>query len=133
MTFQKIKEQVMFQTNNDADDLEDFLPHIDDYVNEGYDLLAKAWDRKHVPTGSFPRLKYDDDIPALPYWTHRALADYATWLVYRNGNPQRQQRGTYFLQSFREVLAKISDEGGASGLNEDGTLKDYSQFRNIPV
>jgi hypothetical protein len=133
MTFAEIKEQVMFQTNNDADDLDDYLPHVDDYVNEGYDRLVKAWAKNHVPADDYPKLEEDDDEPSLPGWTHRALADYATWLIYRNGNPQKQQRGLYFLRHFEEVLAMISDEGGADGLNEDGTLKRYNRFVNIPV
>ena len=40
MTLKQIQDQVMFQTNNDADDLPDFLPHLHDYINEGYDLLV---------------------------------------------------------------------------------------------
>lgn len=133
MTFKEIKDQVMFQTNNDADDLEDYLPHVNDYVNEGYDRLIKAWAKNHVPVGEFPKLVYDEDIPAIPYWTHRALADYATWLVYRNGNPQKQQRGQYFLRGFNDVLTTISDEGGLDGLNPDGTRKRFNRFINIPV
>jgi hypothetical protein len=133
MTFQEIREQVMFQTNNDADDLEDYLPHVSDYVNEGYDRLVKAWAQKHVPVAEFPPLKYDDDIPAIPNWTHRALVDYATWLVYRNGNPQKQQRGLYFLRAFEDVLARIADEGGIDGLDDDGNRKVFKKFVNIPV
>ena len=133
MTFKEIKDQIMFQTNNDADDLEDFLPHVNDYVNEGYDKLVNAWAKNHIPITDYPTLEDDTDVPALPYWTHRALADYATWLVYRNGNPQKQQRGMYFLQAFQQVLATISDEGGAAGLNEDGTRKRFNRFVNIPV
>jgi len=132
MTFKEIKEQVMFQTNNDADDLEDYLPHIGDYVNEGYDKIVKAWAKGHVPTGSYPRLVYDEDIPAVPQWIHRALVDYATWLVYRNGNPQKQQRGLYFRQAFEEVISRIVGEGGLAGLNEDGTTKGFNRFINIP-
>jgi len=133
MTFKEIKEQVMFQTNNDADDLEDYLPHVEDYVNEGYDKIIKAWAKGHVPTGGYPRLVYDEDIPAVPHWIHRALADYATWLVYRNGNPQKQQRGLYFKQAFDEVISRINGEGGLSGLNADGTIKQYKNFINIPT
>lgn len=133
MTFKEIREQVMHQTNNDPEDLEDYLPHINDYVNEGYDLLVGAWAKTHVPAGGYPHLKYDEDIPALPYWTHRALVDYATWLIYRNGNPQKQQRGMYFLRSFEGVKAKIADEGGIDGLNPDGTRKKFNKFINIPV
>lgn len=132
MTFKEIKEQCMFQTNNDADDLEDYLPHIDDYINDGYDRLVKAWSRDHIPV-SYPRLSEDEDEPQLPEWTHRALCDWATWLIYRNGNPQKQQRGLYFREAFNEILAKIAADGGADGLNEDGTLKRYNTFINIPV
>lgn len=132
MTFIEIKEQVMFQTNNDADDLEDYLPHLDDYVNDGYDRLVKVWTKSHTPQADYPRLSADTDEPNLPEWLHRPLCDWATWLVYRNGNPQKQQRGYAFKSAFEEILAKIADEGGAAGLNEDGTSKQYKYFRNIP-
>lgn len=133
MTFAEIKNQVMFQTNNDAEDIEDYLPHVDDYVNEGYDRLVKVWTKTHhIPGGEYPRLEEDEDEPNLPEWTHRAIVDWATWLVYRNGNPQKQQRGYAFRNSFEEVLAKLSDEGGLSGLNPDGTTKQYTHFINIP-
>ena len=133
MTFAEIKNQIMFQTNNDAEDIEDYLPHVDDYVNEGYDRLVKVWTKTHhIPGDEYPRLEEDDDEPNLPEWTHRAIVDWATWLVYRNGNPQKQQRGYAFRNSFEEVLARLSDEGGLSGLNEDGTTKQYKNFYNIP-
>ena len=133
MTFKEIKDQIMFQTNNDADDIEDYLPHVDDYVNDGYDRLVSVWTKNHIPQTDYPRLKEDNDVPQTPEWTHRALCDWATWLCYRNGNPQKQQRGLYFRQAFEDVLAKISGEGGADGLNADGTQKQYRNFINIPV
>lgn len=132
MTLKEIKDQVMFQTNNDAEDIDDYLPHVDDYINDGYDRLVSAWTKNHVPQESYPRLEDDDDEPNLPEWLHRYLADWATWLVYRNGNPQKQQRGMAYRYAFEEVLAKIADQGGADGLNEDGTQKRYRNFINIP-
>lgn len=132
MTLAEIKNQVMFQTNNDVEDLGDYEPHINDYVNEGYDRLMSVWSKNHVPVAA-DRLEMDMDEPALPEWTHRALVDYATWLVYRNGNPQKQQRGMAYLNGFNEVLAKIADEGGAEGMNPDGSRKRYNKFINIPV
>ena len=132
MTLAEIKNQVMFQTNNDAEDLGDYEPHINDYVNEGYDRLVSAWDKSHVSIGEYDRLEIDSDEPLLPEWTHRALVDYATWLIYRNGNPQKQQRGMAYLNAFNQIERKILDEGGAAGLNEDGSLKRYNKFRNIP-
>lgn len=131
MTLAEIKEQVMFQTNNDAEDLGDYEPHINDYVNEGYDRLVSAWNKGHVTDDN--RLEMDMDEPELPLWIHRALVDYATWLIYRNGNPQKQQRGMTYLNNFQQILSKILDEGGAAGLNEDGTQVRYNKFRNIPV
>ena len=133
MTFSDIKNQIMFQTNNDVDDLEDFLPHIDDYVNEGYDKIAIVWDHQHVPSDEYPRLTDDDDIPNLPEWLHRFIADWATWLVYRNGNPQKQQRGRAYWQSFMDMLSSLADGGGKAGLNSDGSQKRYKNFVNIPM
>ena len=132
MTLGEIKDQVMFQTNNDADDVGDFLPHLVDYVNEGYDLLMNAWNRTHIPAAEYDRLENDSDEPELPEWIHRSLADWATWLVYRNGNPNKQQRGYPFRTAFDEVLARIRGEGGEAGLNEDGSRKIFNKFRNIP-
>jgi len=132
MTLAEIKNQIMFQTNNDEEDIEDYMPHVVDYINDGYDRLVKVWTKSHLPNGEYERLEYETDEPILPEWTHRALCDWATWLVYRNGNPQKQNRGMAFRSAFMEVLAKLSDEGGAAGLNEDGTSKQYKHFINIP-
>ena len=126
MTLAEIKNEIMFQTNNDVDDLGDFQPYLLDYINEGYDRLAYAWDGKHIATGDaeWPALMADVDVPKVPEWTHRALADWATWLVYRNGNPQKQNRGYAFRSAFEEILGKILSEGGANGA--------VSKFYNIP-
>ena len=133
MTLLEIKNQVMFQTNNDADDIVDYLPFVVNYINDGYNRLVKAWTNGNEPMHHFPPLQYDDDIPALPNWAHQALADWATWLCYRNGNPQKQNRGLYFRNAFEEIKARISDEGGQAGMNEDGSQKKYEYFRNIPT
>lgn len=132
MTLAEIKAQIMFQTNNDEEDIEDYLPHVIDYINDGYDRLVKAWSKNHIPSGDFEKLMYESDEPALPEWTHRALCDWATWLIYRNGNPQKQQRGMAYRAAFEEVLAKIAGEGGASGLDENGNQIVFRNFRNIP-
>jgi phosphatidylethanolamine-binding protein (PEBP) family uncharacterized protein len=133
MTFAEIKDQVMFQTNNDAEDIADFLPHVNDYINEGYDRLVKVWTKSHLPREDYPWLTEDTDVPELPEWTHRAIADWATWLCYRNGNPQKQQRGMAYRNAFEEICAMMADEGGAAGLNADGTSKQYKNFINIPL
>ena len=132
MTLGEIKDQIMFQTNNDPEDVGDYLPHLVDYINDGYDRLMNVWAKHHIPAGDYDRLEIDPDEPELPEWTHRALVDWATWLVYRNGNPQKQQRGYAFREAFERILSKIADEGGANGLNEDGTRKIYKNFYNIP-
>ena len=102
MTLGEMKNEVMFQTNNDAEDVGDFMPALTDYVNDGYDRLVFVYAHKHVATGSteFPPLSADTDVPAVPEWTHRYLADWATWLVYRNGNPQKQSRGMAYREHF---------------------------------
>ena len=132
MTLSEIHEQIMFQTNNDADDLGDYTPHIDDYINEGYDRIVIIWDNKHVPCTDYPRLENGTDVPNLPECIHRYIADWATWLIYRNGNPQKQNRGMAFRSSFEEMLAKLAGQGGKAGLDEDGNPKKYRKFINIP-
>ena len=133
MTLAEIKAQIMFQTNNDAEDIEDYLPHVNDYINDGYDRLMSVWQKDHVPGETYAKLQEDTDEPELPEWIHRYICDWATWLVYRNGNPQKQQRGRAYYESFMEILNKLSGMGGASGLNTDGSMKVYKNFRNIPV
>ena len=124
----EIKEQVMAQTNNDVDDLGDFMPFLMDYINEGYDRLVYAWAETHISDATnaeWPRLHEEYEKPKTPEWTHRALADWATWLVYRNGNLQKQQRGYPFRAAFEEVLAKVLAEGGKKG--------KVRNFYNIPI
>lgn len=124
----EIKDQVMAQTNNDADDLEDFMPFLMDYINEGYDRLVYAWADEHTSDergAAWPRLHNDHEAPKTPEWTHRALADWATWLVYRNGNPQKQNRGYPFRAAFEEILAKVTADGGNKG--------KVRNFFNIPI
>jgi len=132
MTLSEIQEQVMFQSNNDADDLGDFTPHINDYINEGYDRIVVVWDSQHVPSTDYPKLEEDTDEPNIPEWIHRFIADWATWLIYRNGNPQKQNRGMAYRAAFEEMLSKLADMGGKNGLNEDGSVKKYKNFYNIP-
>lgn len=132
MTLSEIQAQCMFQTNNDADDLGDFTPHIDDYINDGYDRIVQIWDSSHVPSSDYPRLVDGEDLPNLPEWIHRYIADWATWLIYRNGNPQKQQRGMAYKYAFEELLGRLAGAGGKNGMNEDGSLKKYRNFINIP-
>ena len=37
-----------------------------------------------------------------------------------------------YRSSFEEILSQIAGEGGADGLNEDGSIKQYKNFINIP-
>lgn len=122
MTLGEIKAMVMFQTNNDADDLGDFMPYLLDYVNEGYDQLLEARDHTHITDQN--ALKADQDVPDLPLWTHRALADWATWLVYRNGNPQKQNRGYQFRAAFYSVMSQLREMNSTGGR--------VTRFKNIP-
>ena len=124
MNVLEIKNEVMFQTNNDIDDLPDFLPHLNDYINEGYDKLVYAYAGEHLSESKYPTLREGSDSPKLPDWTHRALADYATYMIYRNGNPQKQQRGYAYLSLFNETRNEIRDQGGNRG--------KVRNFFNIP-
>lgn len=126
MNVGEIKQLVMHQTNNDADDLGDFMPFLMTYLNDGYDRLVYAWARQHChpEDAEYFFLQRDTDVPALPKWAHKALADWATWMIYRNGNIQKQNRGVPFLQAFQEILSRITSENGKKGR--------IRNFYNIP-
>ena len=66
MTLAEIKAQIMFQTNNDEEDIDDYLPHVVDYINDGYDRLVKVWTKNHAPQEEYPWLSADTDTPNLP-------------------------------------------------------------------
>ena len=114
MTLSEINAQIMFQTNNDIDDLGDFKPHITDYINQGYDLLVEAYTGEHVTADSetYPAFVDNSDEPNLPEYSHRAIVDFATYLIYRNGNIVKQNRGQAYYSAFYEVLVKLKYEGG---------------------
>lgn len=128
MTLSDIKTRIMFQTNNDASDVGDYLPHLVDYINEGYALLLYAWAGVYPAPAhdAYPTLDADTDTPVTPEWTHNAIADYGTWLVYRNGNASKQQRGMRYLAAFEDVKARIYAFGGKDAT---GAVRN---FKNIP-
>lgn len=135
MTLRELKEHIMFQTNNDADDLGDFLPHITNYINEGYDKVVFAWCGEHVSVDSdnYNPLSHDKSQPDVPDWTHRAIADWATWLIYRNGNSNKQARGQMFRASAEGVLNAIrgmTDTEKGVSRNDAARAKRY--IINIP-
>ena len=114
MDLSAIKQQVMFQIGADASDVQDFLPHLTRYINEGYDRLTMAAYGCHVSEESceYPPLMHDRSTPVLPEWTHTTIADFATWLICRNGNTQRQNRGLAFRKAFENVESRLRLYGG---------------------
>lgn len=135
MNLSELKNTVMFQTNNDADDLGDFLPYLTNYLNEGYDRLVYAFCGEHVSDDSetYTYLRNDRSSPELPDWTHHAIADWATWLVYRNGNTQKQNRGYQFRSSFEQVENRLRGMTPEEKGLDSASVSSYGRkFINIP-
>ena len=138
MTFESMMQRALFQYNADWDDLEDYTPHVDAYVNDGYDQVLFAITGKHLDEiAPFKTLVSGEDNevePGVPAWTHLPICDYATYMLYRNGNPQKQQRGLQFLRNFEECLGKCKDLAGRVTLDETtGEMtfrKELPQFYN---
>ena len=109
MDLSALRQQVLFQIGGDAEDVQDFLPFLNDYLNEGYDRLMMAAYGRHVSAEETdePPLSHDRSTPCLPGWTHRAIADWATWLICRNGSAQRQNRGYAFRRAFEDVESRL--------------------------
>lgn len=114
MDLSALRQQVMFQIGSDAEDVQDFLPYLTQYINEGYDRLVMAAYGRHVSNeeDDYLPLSHDRSTPNLPDWTHRAIADWATWLICRNGNTQRQNRGYAFRKAFEDVESRVRGVDG---------------------
>lgn len=123
MTLSAMEELVMVQTNNDIEDVTEYETQLPVYLNEGYNKLYKKWMREYPETP----LADEDDVPLLPDYMHKYICDWATWLMYRNGNPSKQQRGLYFRNSFDEFLGSLEDGGGL----DDESRRSAMRFRNL--
>jgi len=137
MTFGELKALVMNQTTNDAVDLADFEPYLSTYLNEGYDKLFYAFTSQRLAAGgAAPPLTAANDSPKLPAWSHRTLADYATWMLYRNGNQQRQQRGYVYQGAFEAVMNEalalrgrlVDTDGDGIPDAEDNTPRSFTNL-----
>ena len=117
MTLNDLEKRALFQTNNDFDDLSEFSPAIVQYINEGYDELTMAYDRLHLDeqaedgTTPYTTLSTSTQACQLPDWLHSYIADYATYMLYRNGNQMKQNRGMLFYQRFLEGKRKAEWDG----------------------
>jgi hypothetical protein len=132
MNLGEMRRRVLYQTNNDVDDLGDFQPYLTDYINEGYDMAAMAYAKQHVHADSdtYQPLNHEKSSPEVPGWLHAAIADWATWLVYRNGSVQKQNRGRAYMMSamemFNKAIGMTSDETGVA-------VSEYGRYiKNIP-
>ena len=111
MELREIRAQVLFQAGSDQEELGEYLPHLRDYINDGYDRLMLAFRGVHVGMDQeYPPLEHDRSLPDLPAWAHSALADWATWMLYRSGSAQKQARGYAFRASFEAVEARLRAE-----------------------
>jgi hypothetical protein len=107
--FYELKQRAVYQAVSDADEVEELTPYVDQYINEGYERLLTMAGLTENP------LLLDEDEPVLPEWMHPAIADYATFLLLRNGNPQRQSRGIQFRAAYEETVARFFRDGGLVG------------------
>lgn len=122
MTFAEIRARVIFQMNADSEDTADYQPALDGYINDGYARMLYALTKCRIRTAVHPALTADTDVPKTPEWTHDAIADYATYLCYRNGNPQKQSRGNAFYNRFREAMSEATALSGGVTVADDGTI-----------
>ena len=70
-------------------DYTEYEPSLGAYINEGYGKLLYAYDKTRVGDETNPALA-EIRTPGIPEHAHRAIADYATYMLYRNGSPERQ-------------------------------------------
>lgn len=60
-------------------------------------------------------LEEETQEPQIPQGAHMALADYATWRFYSNGNIAKQQRGQFYYQRFLRELDRLKPQHQRGG------------------
>lgn len=115
MLMGEIRDLVMHQIGDDLDDLKDYQPFIERYIMDGYDRLHEAYHKKHLEDDAVFNVR---DYPNVPTWMHAGIADYATYLMYRNGNQSKQNRGMMYYQNFIDIESK------AKGAKKWNSLKN---------
>lgn len=128
MNLGELKRLALFQTNNDEEELEELGPYLTEYLNEGYRRLWQAFGRG----GGFEPLRHDRSRPEVPEWTHHAIADWAAWLMYRNGSGQKQGRGLLFQRAFEDVIARVRAMTEAEKKEAEASPEEGRRFRHIP-
>lgn len=123
MNLKELKTTVMHQIGGDEGDLADYQPYLTDYLNDGYDRLMYACQGQHITDdhSSCSPLTNDRSVPDLPQWAHGAIADWAAWLLLRNGGADSQSRGLAFRRSFEQTEKRLRSEKCTQ-----------NRFRNIP-
>ena len=143
MTVREIRDFILHQhMAMEPEDATDYLPYLMTYINEGYDRLIRAWAHARIGDADYPMLASDADVPNIPERYHKALCDWATWCMYRNGNSPKQQRGYAYRNAFDEAVAEILNSGGEAVMGDadgDGLIDrtgepvaDIRHFHAIP-
>jgi hypothetical protein len=110
MTFLAIEKLTLSQLGLDEEDLSEQKTNLDVYLNEGYDKLLLAYKGVHTGATGYPVLSTDSQEPLTPAWSHRAIADYATWALSRNGSAQKQNKGAIFWDTFNLMEGQLIRE-----------------------
>jgi hypothetical protein len=105
-----LEKLALSQLGLDTDDLNEQKTNLDIYLNEGYDKLLKVYKNVHTGETGYPILSTDTQEPLTPAWSHRAIADYATWALSRNGSAQKQNKGAIFWNTFNDMEAQLVHE-----------------------
>lgn len=129
MTAEMLAIRVLQQCNLDTDDLQEYGEQIIAYLNDGYERLYHKWYDRYMPEEK--RFMSFSDSPDLPKRMHLAIADWATWLMYRNGNVSKQNRGVAFKIAFEDFLSSVPRGGGIEGEEELSARAKSMRFRNL--
>ena len=116
MTLIEIENAALFACGEDGEALSDHQPYLRDAVNRGYDLLLSAAGRGHLHEEVMP-LHAEKSTPELPQWAHAALVDYAAAALLRLGSPEKVQRASLLMSSFRESENRLRREQSRAFVN----------------
>ena len=102
MTLDELRSLTMQQLQEDVEDIDEYQPMIDEYINMGYMQVMNHLDATGTEDLSDPTHE-----PAFyPEQYHGILADYATYGVLGTGTTVRQSRAMFFYNRFLMLMQK---------------------------
>ena len=106
MTKQQIRQKALYWIGAESWDGDEFAPHLDDAIEEARGEMELAAGRE------WPQALSDNESPDAPVWAQDAMAEYAAYMMLRNGSPDKRERAAAHYARFHQAVSRVRMKDG---------------------